>query len=173
MPLARPGNYRIRPARPEDVDQLAEIERLAFDPAKYGGLLMSKRSFLSHINGGMNPLIVAEDLDAEGALAGYALGFVRRGSPYLRFVSLALSPKHNARGAAGKLFQAIEDHARERGYRGVRLEVREDNHRLIKRYVEAGYRVFATVPDYYSDGAGATRMVRDLDSPPGAPPPET
>ncbi len=164
MPLARPGHYTIRPAVPEDADALAAIENVAFEPALYGDSLMSRRSFLHHIRSGRNALLVAVDED-DGSVAGYALGMVKAGSPYIRFYSLAIFPKHNGRGAGTLLFEAIEDFARRKGLRGVRLEVREDNDRLIRRYLRLGYRVFATVPDYYSDGAGATRMVRDLATP--------
>ncbi len=161
MALARPGSYVIRPARPEDVPALAELEQVAFDPALYGGAMMSARSFLRHVRLGRNVLLVAEDQE-DGSVAGYALGFVKRGSPYIRFYSLAIFPKHNGRGAGPMLFDAIEEHARRNGYRGVRLEVRADNERLIRRYLRIGYQVFATVPEYYADGTAATRMVRDL-----------
>lgn len=161
MALAKPGSYLIRPARPGDVPALAEIERIAFDPAHYGGALMSARSFLHHVRTGRNILLVAEDQE-DKSVAGYALGFVRQGSPYIRFYSLAIFPKHNGRGAGPMLFDAVEDYARSHGFRGVRLEVRADNDRLIRRYLRIGYKVFATVPEYYVDGAAATRMMRDL-----------
>ncbi len=163
MPLAGQGRYSIRPAVVADVDALAEIEQIAFDPAHYGGTLMSRRSFLHHVREGRNALLVAVDED-DGSVAGYALGMVKQGSPYVRFYSLAIFPRHNGRGAGTLLFEAIEDYARDHGYRGVRLEVREDNDRLIRRYLRLGYRIFATVADYYADGAGATRMVRDFAS---------
>lgn len=157
----RPPPYLIRPARLADVPRLVEIENTAFDPATYGGFLMSARAFRHHI-GGPNLLLVAEQNTPDTPVAGYALGLVRAGSPYVRFMSLAVLPEHGGRGAGWRLFDAIEQAARVRGLRGVRLEIRADNHRLEARYKRAGYRQFALVPDYYSDGAGAIRMVKDF-----------
>jgi ribosomal protein S18 acetylase RimI-like enzyme len=150
--------YRIRPARPEDAAALAAIEAAAFDAARYDGLLMTRRSFRQHA-AGRNALLVAE---ADGEVRGYALGFVKSGSPYVRFYSLAILPQEAGKGAGRLLFEAIEDFARARGCRGVRLEIRADNRRLLDRYLALGYRIFAEVPNYYPDGCGAIRMVRDL-----------
>ena len=140
---------------------MAAIELAAFDKATYGGLLMNARAFRRHI-GSANFLLVAVTNDDAMEVAGYALGLVRKGSPYVRFVSLAVLPEHGGRGAAWRLFDAIEEAANSGGYRGVRLEIRADNARLLARYLRDGYRDFARVPDYYSDGAAAIRMVKDL-----------
>jgi len=153
--------YLIRPARPEDVPALVAIENAAFDPAHYGGLQMTARSFLRHARG-KNLLLVAVQNTPEATIAGYALGFVKTGSPYVRFYSLAVGAEHGGRGAAWRLFEGIEAGARERGMRGVRLEIREDNDRLLARYQRQGYEVFDRVSDYYSDHAGAIRMVKNF-----------
>ena len=153
--------YLIRPAGIEDVARLAEIEEIAFDPKAYGGFLMDARAFRRQV-GGRNFLLVAVQNIPGGEVAGYALGLVRKDSPYVRFVSLAVAPEHGGRGAAWRLFDAIERAAKDNGYRGVRLEIREDNDRLLARYERAGYEEFARVPDYYSDGAAAIRMVKDF-----------
>jgi len=158
----RPPPYTIRPAHAGDVPALAEIEKTSFDTAAYGGFLMDARAFRRQV-GTRNFLLVAVPNAPGGEVAGYALGLVRRNSPYVRFVSLAVLPEHGGRGAGWRLFDAIERAARDNGYRGVRLEIREDNTRLLARYRRGGYREFATVPDYYSDGAAAIRMVREFE----------
>ncbi len=157
----RPAPYLVRPAKIGDVARLAAIEQASFDPTTYGGMLMDASAFRRHVLG-HNFLFVAVPNEPGAEVCGYALGFVRRDSPYVRFVSLAVLPEHGGRGAAWRLFDAIEAAAREHGYRGVRLEIRDDNTRLLARYRRDGYRVFANVPGYYSDGAGAIRMVRDF-----------
>ena len=166
MAASAPARYRLRPARPDDAAALAEIERAAFGADHYAGMLISARSFRGHARSA-NCLIVAEDGEAGGAVAGYALGFVKRGSPYVRFVSLAIGPEHAGEGAGRLLFQGIEDFAREQRLRGVRLEVRADNARLIERYQRIGYTVFDMVEDYYPDHCPAVRLVRDLAPKPG------
>ena len=42
------------------------------------------------------------------------------------------------------------------------LEVRADNARAITLYDERGYVKFATIPDYYEDGASALRYEKRL-----------
>jgi ribosomal protein S18 acetylase RimI-like enzyme len=121
---------------------------------------MSRRSFAGHIEAGRNPLFVATEKNQPAC--GYALGFVRPGSRYVRFYSLAILPEHAGRGAGRLLFQAMERFARRNGYRGMRLEVRADNKRLIDRYLGLGYRVFDEVGGYYGDGCAAVRMVREF-----------
>lgn len=121
---------------------------------------MSRRSFAGHIKAGRNPLFVAVEKDRPAC--GYALGFVREGSPYVRFYSLAILPEHAGLGAGRLLFQAMERFARRNGYGGMRLEVRADNKRLLDRYIGLGYRVFEEVPRYYGDGCSAIRMVRSF-----------
>ena len=158
QPLA---NYSIRPARPDDVEALVGIETLAFPPEKYAGMTMSGRAFAEHIRTGRNELLVAVDRET-GVVAGYSLGFVRRDSPYIRFYSIAVRPDHEGRGAGRLLFSGIEDAAKERRLKGVRLEIRADNTRLRNRYERSGYRVFRTVKDYYPDGVAALRLYRDI-----------
>ena len=166
-PESRTPPYLIRPARREDVAALAAIEVAAFDKATYGGLLMSARAFRRQVDSA-NYLLVAVTNDDAAKTAGYALGLVRKDSPYVRFVSLAVLPEHGGKGAAWRLFDAVEEAAGAGGYRGVRLEIRADNTRLLARYLRDGYREFARVPDYDSDGVAAIRMVKDLQPAPSA-----
>ncbi|MCW5712896.1 MAG: GNAT family N-acetyltransferase [Bauldia sp.] len=159
---AREAPYIIREARLEDVPALVAIETAAFDPAAYGeGFTMNARSFRRHVKRD-SILLVAEQNGGDHAIAGYALGWVKKTSPYVRFTSLAVLAEHGGRGAAWRLFEGIEKEAQRRGLRGVRLEIREDNVRLLARYKRQGYEVFKMVPHYYSDGAGAIRMIKDF-----------
>lgn len=121
---------------------------------------MTRRRFAAHIRAGRNPLLVA--VEKNQPPCGYALGLVREGSPFLRFYSLAILPEHAGKGAGRLLFQAMERFARRRGFRGMRLEVRADNTRLMHRYLGLGYRIFDEVAGYYADGCAAVRMVREF-----------
>lgn len=161
--VAPSAGYRLRRGRPADAAALSAIERAAFSAPGYAGMQMSERSFLGHLVAGSNPLLVAvQGRGKAEVVCGYALGFVRADSPYVRFVSLAIRPEDAGKGAGKLLFQGIERFARREGYRGVRLEIREDNTRLHDRYLGLGYRIFARVPGYYGDGCAALRMVRDV-----------
>ena len=150
---------RIEPASPADLDRLAAIEAAAFDPARYEA--MRRRQFRRHIGSPSAVLLVARD--DRGAAVGYALGFAKANTGYLRFYSLAVDPTFQGGHVGAELFQALEEAARRRGSRGVQCEIREDNQRLLERYLRLGYQVYKTVGDYYPDGVGCIKMKRDFD----------
>lgn len=141
-----------------DIDRLAAIEAGAFDPAFY--TRMTRRQFRRHIGSGSAILLVARD--DSGAAVGYALGFVKRNTGYLRLYSLAVDPAHQGGRVGAELFAASEKAATDRGLRGVQLEIRADNAKLHDRYLKLGYRAYRQVPDYYPDGAGCIKLKRDI-----------
>ena len=153
--MADAAAYVIRPATLDDLPALVGIERASFGEADYAGMIMDARNFRAHV-GKANILLVLVPKEKGEQPVGYALGFVKRGSPYVRFYSLAVRPEHRGAGAGSLLFRAMEAAARERGYRGMRLEVRESNQHLVDRYGRYGYAPFVRVPDYYPDGTAAT-----------------
>ena len=59
--------------------------------------------------------------------------------------------------------RAAESYAARRGCRALRLEVRKDNSAAIALYQERGFRPFGEYPDYYEDGAAASRLEKRLD----------
>ena len=148
----------IEEAVPEDLDRLAAIETGAFDPRIY--TRMTRRQFRRHIRSGSAIFLVARD--NAGMAIGYALGFIKRSNPYLRLYSLAVDPGHQGGRVGAELFPAIEQIARERGMRGMQLEIREDNSKLLDHYSRLGYRSYRTVPDYYPDGASCIKLKADL-----------
>ena len=145
-------------AVPEDIDRLMAIEAGAFDPRIY--TQMTRRQLRRHIASGSAVFLVARD--RAGLAIGYALGFIKRNNAYLRLYSLAVEPAHQGGRVGAALFPAIERIALERGLRGVQLEIREDNTRLLDRYSRLGYRPYRTVADYYPDGAGCIKLKADL-----------
>jgi len=141
-----------RPAAPEDLDALADLETAVFRPPAYEP--MSRRQFRHHIHSPRADLLVCH---RSGTVCGYALGLTRAGSRYLRFYSLAVSPDAQGGDLGRRLFAAMEAAARARGL-GVITEVRADNTRLHQRYLSLGYSEFERKPDYYPDGCAAIRM---------------
>ncbi|HCJ63983.1 MAG TPA: hypothetical protein DHV78_06815, partial [Alcanivorax sp.] len=83
--------FSFRPARPEDLDALVDLEQRCFD-----GDRLSRRSFRHWIRQAHSGLIVAHGLSdeagAEGALAGYALVILQRGTRMARLYSIAADP---------------------------------------------------------------------------------
>ena len=99
----------------------------------------------------------------DGALAGYALLFVRRGSAVARLYSIAVDPAQRGAGLGALLLADVEQLARNAGRGILRLEVRADNVAAIALYRRAGYREQGRIPGYYEDGCDALRFDKALD----------
>ncbi|HSX60586.1 MAG TPA: GNAT family N-acetyltransferase [Tahibacter sp.] len=147
-------DFRLRRAETADLDALVALETASFDYDR-----MSARQLRRHLDSRSAALLIAED--AQGLL-GSALVFYRARSPFARLYSLATAAAARGRGIGGALLAAAESHARERGCRGLRLEVRQDNAAAVQLYETRGYRRTAALADYYDDGAAAWRYEKDL-----------
>ena len=144
---------RMRPARPDDLDDLLAIERV-FPTDRLG-----PRSFRHAVQSASADLLVAEGADG---VVGYALVHHRKHSRTAHLSSIAVK-----RGAAGKglgkhLLRAAEAEARAKGCSRLRLEVRADNRAAQKLYEKNGYRRIDTVEDYYEDSEAAWRYEKEL-----------
>lgn len=153
--------FSFRPARPEDLDALVDLEQRCFD-----GDRLSRRSFRHWIRQAHSGLIVAHGLSdeagAEGALAGYALVILQRGTRMARLYSIAADPACRGKGLGEQLMNAAERYAHREKRLYLRLEVRRDNQAAIRLYERLGYRLFAETPDYYEDHQDALRFQKRL-----------
>jgi ribosomal protein S18 acetylase RimI-like enzyme/predicted double-glycine peptidase len=163
--------FSFRPARPEDLDALVELEQRCFD-----GDRLSRRSFRHWIRQAHSGLIVAHGLSdeegAEGALAGYALVILQRGTRMARLYSIAADPACRGQGLGEQLMSAAERYAHREKRLYLRLEVRRDNDAAIRLYQRLGYKLFAETPDYYEDHQDALRFQKRLHYTPNNPKPE-
>lgn len=144
----------LRDARPSDLDGLLVLE------AMFPGDRLAPRQFRRHLASPTARLRVAE---REGALAGYALLFLRRGSGVARLYSIAVDPAQRGAGLGALLLADVEQLARNAGRGILRLEVRADNVAAIALYRRAGYREQGRIPGYYEDGCDALRFDKALD----------
>jgi|TARA_R100000049_G_scaffold785_1_gene1709 ribosomal protein S18 acetylase RimI-like enzyme/predicted double-glycine peptidase len=153
--------FSFRPARPEDLDALVDLEQRCFD-----GDRLSRRSFRHWIRQAHSGLIVAHGLSdeagAEGALAGYALVILQRGTRMARLYSIAADPACRGKGLGEQLMNAAERYAHREKRLYLRLEVRRDNPAAIRLYERLGYKLFAETPDYYEDHQDALRFQKRL-----------
>ncbi len=163
--------FSFRPARPEDLDALVELEQRCFD-----GDRLSRRSFRHWIRQAHSGLIAAHGLSdeegAEGALAGYALVILQRGTRMARLYSIAADPACRGQGLGEQLMSAAERYAHREKRLYLRLEVRRDNDAAIRLYQRLGYKLFAETPDYYEDHQDALRFQKRLHYTPNNPKPE-
>ena len=144
----------IRPATPNDLNALSELENLAFDADR-----ISRRSFRSLLRRKTAATLVAE---SGGMVAGYAMLLFRKGTAMARLYSLAVHPEMTNRGIGRALLAASEEDAFRHGRMLLRLEVREDNSNAIALYRKQGYRPIGRYLDYYDDHSTALRFEKTL-----------
>lgn len=144
----------LRPARVADLSALLALEHHVFTSDR-----MSRRSLRRFIGSPQADFIVAMAADA---LAGCALVLYRESAAVARLYSIQVAPGFAGRGLGRRLLAAAEEAAARRGARTLRLEVDTRNTRAASLYRAAGYREFATRPDYYEDGGTALRFEKLL-----------
>lgn len=147
----------VRLASIEDLDALVRIEMVAFDPSIYPP--MSRRSFMHMITRGHGAVLIAEE---DGEALGHAVLFFRKTSRKSRLYSIAVDPAYQG-GAVGKmLFDRAESYSQELGYLGMALEIRLDNEKHKNRYMQRGYKILCSLPDYYPDGSDGLKLYKDF-----------
>ena len=147
-------SIEVRCAALGDLDAMVTIENAAFS-----GDRLSQRSLRRLIGSRAAITCVAEE--GENIL-GYALVLTRRTSGIARLYSIAVAPDETGRGVAALLLHHVENAARARGLRSMRLEGRADNEPAIRLYEKTGYRSFAQYENYYHDGMSALRYQKAL-----------
>lgn len=150
-----PAGYAVRPAAPADLDGLVRLENEAFESDR-----LDRRALRHALRSPTILALVASRPD--GAVAGYALVQVRRGSAIGRLTSLAVGPGEAGRGVGRTLLSEAEAIASRHGCDRLRLEVRADNARARRLYAAAAYDALGAAADYYEDGTAAWRFEKRL-----------
>lgn len=138
---------RVRRAVPADLDDLIELENATFSSDR-----LSARQWKHHLGSARAGVLVVE---RDGRLRAAAVLFFRKGSPLARLYSLAVATELRGRGIGEILLDACEGEVVGRGRTRLHLEVRSDNRPAQRLYERRGYRMFASRPGYYEDGAAA------------------
>ena len=142
----------VRPALPEDLDDL-----LALETAAFGGEAFSRRQLRYLLTRARGAVFVAAD---EGAIAGYLSLLVIHGRRRARIYSLAVDAARRGRGIAGRLIEQALAYAAREGLASVFLEVGVENRAAIGLYEKKGFTRRMRKPGYYKDGSAAFSMVR-------------
>lgn len=151
MPQAKTKvSVNIRPAVPEDLDALHDLEKASFDSDR-----LSRRRLRHWIQAPNREFMVAVEQDR---LLGYGLVLFHGATNLARLYSIAIAQEARGRGIAARLLLALETASVERQRFFMRLEVAKDNTAAIKLYESAGYVAFGTYEDYYEDHRDALRM---------------
>jgi len=147
----------IRKAVTGDINALLDLETVAFQTDR-----LSRRSYRRWLRHPGCVFLVAE---REGALAGYVLVSLRRGTRLARLYSLAVHPDARGEGLASALLVAAEQQAREAGALFLRLEVAGTNDSALRLYRKSGYLQFGLYRRYYEDHSDALRMQKCIHKP--------
>jgi tRNA threonylcarbamoyl adenosine modification protein YeaZ len=147
-----PGvEFRLEPARAEDLGRLERLERAFPDPWPSNFLAME----LQHPAA---LLLVARD--PAGVVTGYAA--FRRGAGDAELLRLAVEPGARRRGLGRSLTERGLEILRAEGCAACHLEVRTGNVGAIALYEGLGFDRVAVRPRYYSDGDDALVLRRLL-----------
>ncbi|MBL0162276.1 MAG: GNAT family N-acetyltransferase [Xanthomonadales bacterium] len=138
---------RVRRALPADLDDLIALENASFSSDR-----LSPRQWKHHLGSDRASILLVE---RQGRTGAAAVLFFRKGSPLARLYSLAVAAELRGRGIGEVLLEACEGEAAGCGCTQMRLEVRSDNLAAQRLYARRGYRLFASRPGYYEDGATA------------------
>ncbi|WP_188149803.1 GNAT family N-acetyltransferase/peptidase C39 family protein [Teredinibacter waterburyi] len=149
----------IRAATNDDLNALLELEQQSFKSDQ-----LSRRSFKRFIQNEQDALLVIGT-----PVVAYGLLLFHRGTSLARIYSLAVAEDQQGKGYARTLIESLETSALERDALFIRLEVANNNTRAYLLYQKLGYKVIATVPNYYADGGTATRMEKRLKRHPDRP----
>lgn len=82
----------------------------------------------------------------------------------LRIFSIAVLPEHQNKGFGKQFINFTKDHAKHKGFDKISLEVLESDKRLIHFYENSGFIAQLALPDYYTDGKHALRMVYKINN---------
>lgn len=149
--------FKLRPARPEDLEELFHVERVCFT------LPWTRESIRYELE--ENPralyLVLTETSSAGEKICGYC------GCRYVldeaEVMNIAVLPTARRQGGGQMLFRALMCELARRGIRRVSLEVREGNLAAQALYFQNGFSVCGRIKAYYSDnGEDALIMARML-----------
>ncbi len=142
----------IREAHNQDIDQLVTIEELCYDQP-WPREAFEEEVEREDVGVGM----VAED---EGLVVGFMTGMAVVDEFHLH--NLAVHPDFRGRGVARGLLKAAESLCRQRDFRRILLEVREDNQAARNLYLGLGFEAAGTRKDYYGPGQNANVYKKHL-----------
>ena len=145
----------IRPGSLNDLEALIDLEKKAFNADRF-----DRRQYVYLITKAKASVIV---LEMNGSVKGAAVMLWRKNSKKGRLYNIAVYPSLQRTGMGAVLLDACEREALKKNRKIVTLEVRSDNLSAIRFYRERGYRVAASLPEYYSDGGDGLRMSKTLD----------
>lgn len=149
----------IRPARPDDLQQILALEESCFSAYN-----LSRRQ-LQYLQKQRSAIVLVAEQD--GKILGEAIALVRhhRQSPSGRAYSLAVSPEARGQRIGERLMRAMLEKLYLRGVRRVFLEVEQTNQSAVRLYEKLRFRSIGSLPDYYGEGRNGLHMLYEARMP--------
>lgn len=145
----------FRLASVKDLDTLVKMEKASFPPDKYHHT--PRRQFRYLIQNGNAEIWLVEN---DRIICGSIIMLYRKNSAFGRMYSIGVLPEYQG-GTIGKaLFEKAEKACKDKGCKGMMLEIRSDNLRHLERYKNIGYAMTKEVGNYYPDEQSCIKMRR-------------
>jgi len=138
----------------DDLGEVMEIERLAFDSPWTAGL------FLHELKLPFSRLIVARTVNGSRKLIGYACWWTVGDEVHIH--NLAVHPDYRRGGVGHALVERVLFDAAQHRVRSVSLEVRHDNEAARQLYRSFGFADRGVRKHYYGRGEDAIIMTCEL-----------
>ena len=146
--------FELRRMRPDDLDEVMEIERAAFRHP------WSTELFRRELEHDWSTILVCAGRASE-RLVGFLIYWLVHDEVHI--LNVAVSPEHRRRGIARTLMGETERRAVQAGATLMTLEVRRSNTAALELYRAFDYRAVGVRPNYYVDeGEDAIVMVKEL-----------
>lgn len=157
LPEIPPSPFEIRRMRPEDLETVMHVERLAFAHP------WSTELFRRELDHDWSTVLLAEERADDGSVV--LLGFVIYWLVHdeVHVLNVAIHPAQRRRGVARALLHACLRDGQAHGAVLATLEVRKSNEAALGLYKGLGFRAVGMRPNYYVDeGEDAVVMLCDL-----------
>jgi ribosomal protein S18 acetylase RimI-like enzyme len=150
-----PLPYSLREYRPDDFDEIWRLDRECFPPE----VSYSRLELTVYLNRRGAFALVGEELQ-RGQLLGFIIAECRKREGHI--ITLDVSAYARRQGLGTALMSSAEQRLRQSECSRVRLETAIDNHSAITFYRRLGYSIARVLPRYYSTGADALVMIKEL-----------
>jgi ribosomal protein S18 acetylase RimI-like enzyme len=138
----------IREATLDDLESIVKLEET------FGAEAFTRRS-LRYLIKKQTTLVI--DI---GEIIGYSTVLARKNSARARLYSIAIARPYRGNGHGQALLEASESLAIRMGRNKMCLEVAENNRVALGLYEARGYKLLKRLPNYYSDGTHALRLLK-------------
>ena len=148
----------IRSHRPEDFDQLWQIDQACFR----AGIAYSRRELAWYMRRSRAFTLVAEQQqDGSTEIMGFVVAESDPSGPG-HILTIDVHPRFQRANLGSQLLKAAEQHLRAEGCRSVLLEVAVDNQSAIAFYKRHDYSIIETLPRYYMESIDALVMGKKI-----------